>query len=132
MKRFIIAHETAAAVFSVLYVVGGMAFSLWLGSGFVVTLFAISAIGLIMLIESCFPHYSQLDLVIQEMAIDSAAYNAVRKECGTCRMFQCGRCHRIAPFVDVTEFDWCQQHRMNFKSPEYLAARKVAEEGSKK
>lgn len=132
MKRFIIAHEVGAALFSLAYIISGGVFCLWFGSGLVAALFGVSAIVLCALIDSCFPRYSQLDLVIREMAIDSAVYNAVRKECGTCRMFQCGRCHRVAPFVDVTEFDWCQQHKMNFKSPEYLAARKAAEDGAKK
>jgi len=70
----------------------------------------------------------QFDEIIREMNIANAAQNAVPMKCGTCRMFSANKCHRVAPFADVVETDFCMKYDINPKCDEYISARKAAEE----
>ena len=131
MKRFIIAHETGSAIFSTIYVVGGGVFFLWLGNGIIFSGFALSVVVLALVASYLFPRRDTLSDILREYHIVGMAQNAVPMRCGTCRMFKDNRCHRVAPFAEVTVADFCMKYDINPKCDEYVAAFKAAEESFK-
>lgn len=127
MKRFIMNHEAGIYRFVVLYLLGGISFCFWLGGLLAYVLFILSGIAIMLYLDHCFPSHDPMLDILREYHIINIAQSAVPMKCGTCRMFLANKCHRVAPFADVVETDFCMKYDINPRCDEYISAKKAAE-----